>query len=383
MGYSWVACKAKTGEVIVDLPNLTVDAVRQTIGRYESVTAALPIDTEHAPDQWERAILDGGSWLVLLSETVDASGVVQATPVWGGLVTVTQPDETDVVPITLSTLEAYLDRQYISSTKTYVQVGQNDIAADLIASFVDDAVGGIPVRVQYATAGAGVLRDRTYMDQDDKTVYSALIDLMNVVGGPEWYIGWEHLTAPERYTPVFYVGDRIGSAAPVGMSPSVTFDMPGPVKSVQLTRDFSNGKGANVVMAYSSGQGTTRPQSAPQVFSDPHRPKYEYRWTPSTSILDTNTLVGWAQAKLADQQNGSKALVISAVASDPACPKLGTEWFLGDDIGFNIGGLDKNGNDRVPAFRGGFVGTARAIGYQLTLSNTPILTPILAGGDVE
>lgn len=382
MGFSWVACKAKTGEVIVELPYLTVDAVRQTIGRYESVTASLPIDSEHAPDQWERAILDGGSWLVLLSETVDASGVVQAIPVWGGLVTQSQPDESDSVPITLSTLEAYLDRQYISTTKTYTQVGQNDIAADLINSFVDDAVGGIPIRVQYATAGAGTLRDHEYTDQDDKTVYSALTDWMNVVGGPEWYIGWEHLTSPERYTPVFYVGDRIGVAAPAGMSPNATFDMPGPVQSFQLTRDYSNGKGANVVMAYSSGQGTVRPQSAPQVFTDPDRPKFEYRWTPSTSILDTDRLVEWAQSRLDDQRNGSVALALSASATDPACPQLGTDWFLGDDIGFDIGGLDSNNQDTVPAFRGGFAGVGRAIGYELTLSDTPILTPVLAGGDV-
>jgi hypothetical protein len=380
--FSWVACKAKTGEVIVDLPYLNVDTVRQSLGRYESVAATLPIDTEHAPDQWRRAVMEGGSWIVLLSETADASGNVISNPIWGGLVTQSLPDESDEVSMTLVTIEGYFDRQYISSAKTYTATDQNLIISDLITSFVGSAVGGIPIRVQVVTGTPGAARDRAYADQDDKTVYSAMQDIMGVQGGAEWYVGWEHLTAPERYTPVLYVGDRIGTAAASGMGASAEFEMPGPVTAFQLTRDFSDGKGANVVMAYSSGQGNVRPQSPPQVFSDADRPKFEYRWTPSTSITDPVTLTGWASSALTAMKDGAISLTMSASVSDSACPQLGTDFSLGDDIGFNVGGLDANANDLVPSAPGGVKGVARMIGYQLTLSETPIITPILSGPQI-
>ncbi|MFE4469558.1 hypothetical protein ACFRFH_12155 [Leifsonia sp. NPDC056824] len=380
MAFSWVACKAKTGEVITEMPNLEIDMVRQSIGRYETSTATLPVDTKHAPNQWPRAVLEGASFFVLLWEAPDPSGEVISVPVWGALVTQSTPDQTDVVQITLATLESYLDRQYINSAKTYTNVDQNTIASDLITSFVGASVGGIPIRVQ-VVGGAGKVRTHVYADQDDKTVYSALQDLSGENGGPEWFIGWEHQTSPERYTPVFYVGSRVGTAAMAGMSPNAAFDMPGPVTAFQLTRDFSDGKGANVVMAYSSGQGSVRPQSPPQTFTDPERPKFEYRWTPSTSIIDVGTLTGYAAAAVAQMKAGAIALTMSANALDKGCPQLGVDWFLGDDVAFNIGGI-VGGVDTVPSVPGGLNGTARAIGYTLTLADPPILTPVLAGAAI-
>jgi hypothetical protein len=212
----------------------------------------------------------------------------------------------------------------------------------------------------------------------DKTVYSALQDLMGVQGGPEWYVGWEWQTSPERITPVLYVGDRIGTAVTPGMGANATFEMPGPVSSFHMFEDFSNGKGANTIMAVSSGQGTSRPQSTLAIFADPNRPTVEFRWTPSTSISDTATLNAYANAALNQIEQGSVTLSMSAAVADPGCPQLGVDWALGDDIGYSIGGLDGNGNDTVPAFPGGISGTGRAIGYTLTLSETSMITPVLA-----
>lgn len=381
--YSWVATDAKTGAVLADLPDLNLtDPIRQTIGRYESVGATLPIPS--APPDWQRATTAGAANMILLSQPTDSIGnyLGQPVPVWGATVAVDIVAENDVVQLALTTLEAYLDRRYVGN-QTFTGVGQNDIINTLVNGYIKVGPnGGIPIRVQYVTGGAGTARDRTYADQDDKTIYSILTDLMAVQGGPEWYIGWEHQSAPERYTPVLYVGDRIGSAVPAGLGPAATFEMPGPVQSFQRTRDYSSGKGANSVIATSSGQGTTRPQSPPQLATDPMRPTYEYRWTPSTSITDTNTLVSWAQSAVAAMDSGAVTLTMSAVASDAGCPQLGIDWFIGDDIGFNIGGIDSNGNDTVPSVPGGLRGVARAVGYQLTLDNTPIITPVLAGPSI-
>lgn len=371
--YNWVAVSALTGNVVGDVPNLYVTGspITQTIGRYETATAQIPISADAAPAGWSDWLIEGSVNLILLAD---------GAPVWGAMVVDVVPDHTDTLTIALATMEAYFDRRFVGN-QTYTATGQNDIVSSLITNYVAAGVnGGIPIRVQYVTAGSGTPRDRTYADQDDKTVYSALTDLMGVQGGPEWFVGWEHQTGPERYTPVLYVGDRIGTAAASGMQPNAWFEMPGAVNSFSFERDYTAGKGANSVVATSSGQGTTRPQSGPQVVSDPNRPTFEYRFTPSTSIIDTSTLTAWASSAVAQMSRGVRTLKLTAVATDPACPQLGSDWGLGDDIGYKIGGLDANGLDTVPAFPGGISGVARAISYQLDIDGpTPIITPVLVG----
>lgn len=380
MPYSWVSCDLETGNVLADLPDLAVDSVKQTVGRYETASATLPLPT--APENWVRATMEGATVMVLLWQPLDTNGgfAGQPIPVWGGMVVKHTRDETDVISLSLATLEYYMDARF-TGAKTYTATGQNSIVSDLVTTRIGAGVnGGLPIRVQVVTAGAGTARDRTYLDQDDKTVYSALTDLMSVQGGPEWYIGWEHQASPERYTPVFYVGDRIGTPVGAGMSPNATFEMPGPVMSFQMVRDFSTGKGANSVVATSSGQGTTRPQSPASVYVDPVRPTFEYRWTPSTSILNVATLVSWASKAITQLDTGTITLALSAMAD--FAPALGSDWFLGDDIGYNIGGIDQNGDDLVPAFPGGISGVGRAIGYEFTLTETPVITPVLYGGSI-
>ena len=362
MGYQWVATELLTGVQICDLNDLVTDQVLDTIGRYEIVNATLPIPT--APPEWERATMEGATAYYLLA---DNPGGGQPLIVWCGYIVDAQRDETDSISITLSTYPGYFDARY-TGTRTYSQTGQNDIVADLIANCVADGpVGGIPITVEYVTAGAGKLHDQSYADSDDKTVYSALQDMMAWDGGPEWWVGgvWDG----QMLKPVLYVGDRIGSAADAD-GPNATFDLPGNSMSFQQIRSFAQGKGANAVMAYSSGQGDTRPQSPVQTIADPDRPTFEYRWTPSTSILDQDTLTGYAVAAVAAMHNGAQSLTQSAIADQPETPAYRVDWGLGDDVGFDI---------HTPSFPYGFSGTMRVLGMQLTLDNTRVITPVFLG----
>jgi hypothetical protein len=368
MSYQWVATELLTGVQICDLNDLVVvDALADTIGRYESVQMQLPIPT--APPEWERATMPGATAYWLLQDN-PAGG--QPLIAWGGYITEPTEDQSDVITMTLATFPAYFDQRY-TGDRSYTQTGQNDIVADLIENCVASGPsGGIPMRVQYVGSGVGQLRDHTYADQDDKTVYSALQDMMAWDGGPEWWVGGEW--DGQLIKPVLYVGDRIGTAADAGEQPNATFDMPGNLTTFQRVRSFAQGKGANAVMAYSSGQGDVRPQSPVQHEVDPDRPTFEYRWTPSTSILDVDTLTDYAAAALANMRNGSIALALTAIADQPETPMYGADWVLGDDVGYDI---------HAPAFPGGLAGTARAIGVRLTLGNTRTITPVLAGGDLE
>jgi hypothetical protein len=252
-------------------------------------------------------------------------------------------------------------------------------------------------------------------------VYSALNELAALDDPIEWTIGWEHQSAPERYTPVFYVGSRIGAAVMPGMAPTATFDLPGCITDVLSTTDYSAGKGANDVMAVSTATSGTRPQSSHHLAPDDGRPTYEARVTPSTSIIDIPTLDAHAAKVLAVMQGGATSLALSAAvlatAVKPAAPPLGTDWNLGDDVGYAIGGteadpratfapgftdffsdiftdvfggtptglmvktlVNPNGRPTVPAFPSRLAGTQRAIGWEMTLGVTPVVTPILVNG---
>ena len=410
MTLAWVATNARDGAVLADLPYLECSSVKRSIGRYEPASASLPLP--NAPENWELATREGGANLILLDNEV---------PIWGGMVTQCLPDLTDNLPLSLATIESYLDRR-ITGDVTYTGVGQNDIVADLFARFVvTGPLGGIPFRIVYSTPGPGALRDRAYLRTDRKTVYSALTELSAVLGGPEWTVEWEWQHNPERITPVLYVGDRVGTPVTPGLAPAATFEAPGCIIAAVQTRDYSSGKGANSVIAYSSATSGTVPTSLAQVGPDDGRPTFEVDIQPSTSITDIATLTAHAQSALATLAPGGSALAMSAVvmktAKKPAAPTLGIDWVLGDDVGYSIGGLEvdprmhdvdvyadtwwpddiwplddiwgvftgrervpvnPNGRQSVPAFPGGISGVMRAIGWELTLDGVMVVTPILA-----
>jgi hypothetical protein len=248
---------------------------------------------------------------------------------------------------------------------------------------------------------------------DRKTVYSALTELSAVLGGPEWTVEWEWQHSPERITPVLYVGDRVGHGAALGLAPAATFQAPGCIIDAALVEDYSSGKGANAVIAYSSATAGTVPTSPAQVSTDDGRPTFEVDIQPSTSIGDIATLTAHAQSALATLAPGGSALAMSAVVEK--APALGVDWMLGDDIGYIIGGLEvdprmhtvgvysdvwwpddvwrdtwgvftdsalvpvnPDGRDSVPSFPNGISGSMRCVGWELTLDGVQVVTPILA-----
>jgi hypothetical protein len=359
---TWLATEILTGQVIEEVPDLIVSTVKQTIGKYESANATLPLPT--APVDWLRATLPYATCLHLLDDDI---------PVWGGVIS-NRPRDTfnEVDGIALATIEAYFDRRYVGD-ETYEQVGQNLIVKDLVEKYAATGNGvtdGIPIRVVIVNGGDGKLRDRTYADDDDKTLYSILTELSGVLDGPEWTVGWEWQHNPERITPVLYVGDRIGNPVADGLEPNAVFEVPGPLTHASLLEDWTADKAANDFLAVSTAIADVRPESQHVTIADPQRPTLEMRFTPSTSIEDTDTLDEHANKKAALLGHGTNTLSMQSVVS--AAPKLGQDWFIGDDIGFVIG-------DMVPGFPGGSQGVVRANGFQFDLGSINYVTPLLDG----
>lgn len=358
MTLSWVAVNANTGQMIADLPELEVAGLFGcTLMRYESQTATLPVLS--APENWRQATRPGAVVLVCL----DDDG---KTPLWGGLIIDRERTHNGPVQLSLVTIEGYFDRRYVGNT-AYGATPQNLIAKDLIDLYVKTgALRGLPIRVQ-VVGGNGVTRSRTYKDIEDKTVYSVLGDLSGVIGGCEWTVGWENVN--NLITPVFYVGDRIGRSAPADLEPAAQFYLPGSVSSAQLKETFTSQLGANRVIAVSSGVDDARPQSSPKSNTTDLRPTFEFRWTPSTSIKEIATLNDHASRALAAMKNGGIGLEITANREE--APRLGSEWFIGDDIGFDL---------TAPAWPDGLRGVGRVVGWRM---DADTIQPLIDVTDIE
>lgn len=330
MGYQWVAVSMLTGQLICDLNGLVCQNPQQTIGQYESCTATLPIPT--APPGWQLAVTPGASVIWLLVDAPNGSTV----PVWGGYVSACTLDHTDNAQLTLATLETYLDCRY-TGTRTYTNEDGNLICQDLIDNCVATGPqGGLPIRVNIV-GGAGQAQTISWLDQNDTTVYAALQALTALMGGPEWCITGEWQHNPERITPVFNVGTRLGTPQTPGLSPATVFDLPGNLAGFSTLRSFAQGLGANSVMAYSTGSGTVRPQSPYENQPDPLRPTFEYRWSPSQNVLSVPQLTQWAQAALGILASGSVSLTGAVKIKPGDAQQYGLGWQLGDDIGYQIG----------------------------------------------
>lgn len=395
MALSWIAADALTGEVIADLPDLSCPSVSAVIGGYRSTSATLPIPS--APENWERATLPGATVLVLARESDDATAPVL---LWGGLVMSRTRGAGDTLEVSVATIEAAFDRYYVGDV-TYTAKEQVALVADLVASWCD-----LPIRV--STIPGSTTRDRTYADAEDKTLLSVLTELSAIDGGPEWAVSWEWSSDRRRITPVLNVGDRIGTSPAAGTRPATTFEMPGPVIDATLVEDYTSGKGATDVLAVSTASADERPQSSRKVATS-ERPRFQFRFTPTTSIGDVATLNAHATEALAYMKDGAVSLSLSGPES--AMPALGDDWFIGDDVGYKIGGREydaetyptdglwsaewtevwgatgealvyPDGRDTVPAFPGGLSGTARVIGWELSLAEVPIITPIIVSTGV-
>lgn len=369
MALSWVLCDFLTGAVRADLVDASPQQpLRQTIGQYEQNTITMPLST--APADWLQFTRPYTVNLIALDE--------DDQPVWGGPIIQRPRTEGDSIAFPVVTGEGYFDRRYISPLISgtvittpdygyYAGYDQCQLAADLVTRYVQDGTKpGAPIRVAWSPS-AQPGRTHIYSDADDKTVYSGLQDLMGILNGPEWTVTWEWQHNPERITPVFTVADRIGVSPPAGVDPNGFFSLPGCVSAVSHVEDYSAGKGANDITAVGAGQGNSRP-SYRQVATDfGGRPTVEFRFNvPAVgqlTVAQIQALKDYATKALTYMGDGARQVTLTANLD--AAPKFGTAWNLGDDIGYQIGPLDGDGNP-LPGFPDAPSGTARAIGVERT-----------------
>lgn len=354
--WTWLGCDLVTGRIIEELPDLKPSGqLSDVIGSYTSASFDLPIPD--APRDWEGATEPGRCMI---------AAVLAGTPVWAGIVNTREGGSGPVCQLATVSLAGYLDRR-VTGDHTWAQQDDSSvIASGLVTEANTEGIG-----FALDCAPSGNLRDRQYFDRDDKTAYSNLRELMAIEDGPEWTIslGWTDATQT-AISKTFRSARRIGFSSP---SPQAVFDSRSESgTSYSYREDYTSERGANHVVAVSSGEGAARPQSPPArdtALLAAGWPRYERRYTPSTSITNQATLDAHSRATLALVARGARVFTVTARAD--AYPRLGTDWVAGDDVAFDLIG------HRHP---NGVSGVARCIGWTLD-PRAGTVQPVLAGGD--
>lgn len=336
----WYACDLVTGDKIARLPALT-GTISRALGAYTQDTLTIPV--VQAGPAAMGALLDQATDV----PTVMIVCIVHGIPVWGGIPLKPKGGSESTLALGCVSIEGYLDRRFVGDHEWTGRDEASVIAAGLVA---DAQVNGIGLLVD--APATGTLRDRTYHDDEDATVYQRLTELMEVEDGPEWTIDLAWKDSKERsIAKIFRMRKRIGTA-----TARVTLATKSKTAAkYTYSRDYSADQGANDVLATSSGEGSARPASQHFRHDVPGIPRFERRFQPSSSIKDPNVLNAHARAELARTANGATAVEITARWNiEPA--RLGIDVNLGDQIEYALYG---------PMHPLGLLGEGRMVGWRL------------------
>lgn len=383
MTIQWVSADLLTGRVIADLPGFDAQwPLRRTISNYETATGTLHL-IDQSPVNWERAIYEGGSLLFCYDDGDPLQAIL-----WCGYVvgTPSRSTSSNDVTVTLATFEAILDRVYVGDTTYLTTQHRDDIIADLINSWFIPGSGISYLQLAY-TAGNGpfpvampnppVANAALVFQNTDNATVKARIDQVCAQLGGEYTVDWAWANSNQNIVPTIRFSGRIGQKAAAGLAPGVTFEMPGVLISAAQSKDYSQGAGANKVTPYSTGQGSnTTPFGTPVLGPVDGRPTWEYRYQPAPSLTAAQ-LQQYATQAVGVLAPGKQTVTLVAATARTAGRRYGTDWMLGDDIGYNIPAsyLDERGNlVAVRAFPNGLSGVGRVIGFELTdISIAPLL----------
>lgn len=327
----WYACDATTGGIVEELPGLTTQTIGRRLGA--PTTSSFALFLPSAPTDWEAATQEGRSLLLAVDPATD-------TPLWAGWILTRDGGSSQTLDLQAITFEGYLDRRYVGDLTL---IGQDQ--ATVITNLMTAPLSQGPPFVM-DTVATGVTMDWISLDGDDRTVLSAMQQVMGMDGGPEWTI--DPIWADVAHTAIdlsVRVRSRIGSQSG---DPEAVFDFPGCIASYQQAGSYETGKGATVAVARGDGEGESRLTSAPMVATELEAagwPRTEYRWTPASGITDPTELT--AHATRARDLMGIGASVWTLNATASRAPRLGTDWSLGDDITIEIAESARHPNGAV------------------------------------
>lgn len=361
---TWLGCDVSTGGIIAELPAVT-GTISRALGAETSTALSVPIPLS-GPDA-----IGPQAFQATEPKRTMVVAVINDVPAWAGIVMRRDGGTNGRMDLGCVTPEGYLARRKVRD-HNFNQVDEATIMSALARDAEDINGVGQGIGLIHAIELTGQDRDRTYKADDKASVLQRMKELSRVIGGPEWTIDPEWNTDKTRVLLVLRVAERIGvaSAQPQTIF-QATFTTEGSSAAMYtLTEDHSEGRGANWIVAYSTGEGDARPESASHIDQGQltaGTPIFEHHFSPGSDIQNVNVLDGHAAGELDRLANGTLGLRI--VARWDQIPRLGVDFRLGDDVAWDLIG------HRHPD---GFAGSGRLVAWELDLV-TGNLTPTLTG----
>ena len=339
------AVSLTSGIVLAEFPNLQASKFSYRFEEVTSETVTLP--WQDIPSNWDEATVPY-SVAVLL--------VRGSTVLWGGIVVKRERTlQGEGLKLTLVTVEHYFDSVYVKD-HSYSGWEQTWIASDLVTSTLE----GHRFMLDVETASSAIHRDRTYEESSDRTLLSVLQELSNVQNGPEWCTSWH--VRDGKYVPLLTIADRIGST-----EPATTFDE-STMTSFRLLEDYSNGYGANSVVAVGDTTSEVQMRSDVMEAGQSYRPVVEHVIRSSSSITSKDTLNAHAMSSLQQLQNGTNT--VDMTLSLMAAPAVYKDWRPGDVVAWVV-------SDDDGRFAGFDHGETRVVGYSIDFNGAWTITPVL------
>jgi hypothetical protein len=362
--YRYWVCDLRTGNKIAQLPLRPSGELPERIG---DVSTA-----QFACDQYDALKMCGdfigvttpGRTMVIVER--EYKGDSTSDILWAGIIVLRQAGSATDAQLNCSTIASYLNRRHVG-THTY-SAGPGETDGKIITDLLGDAAAeGLDFILD---VDCPTLRAVRFLATENKTVLQALQDLAAMDGGPEWTIKAQWTDASRTSVDLVFVArTQLGWSG----TPNARFDFPGCINSYEVDDDFSEGHGANYVIALNSAGGAAPAARDNTAITQQGWPRWEQLVTPSGD-LNIAGLTGAAQAALKWRARGQ--ITNSVKVSLTYGPQYRRDLELGDNATWFVSAPKPGEDPPSPRHPDGHQETIRVIGISLDIPNdtyTPVL----------
>lgn len=333
------------GVELGELQNIQCNSV--SVSMLEAETTSFKIPYNNLPSDWTDSLQPYKSVILMIDDTTNVA-------YYGGFITKRTRKQSDAcIQLDCTDVLGYLKRVYVP-TLSYSQISQTLLLQDVIQQSLRYST--VPITV--SADESPVKRDRTINEADNKTVFDIIDSFNGLDGGTELSHSWEYDVTSSTWKCIIRISDHIGQSTPIILDGRMFSDF-------QMIEDYTTGYGGNSVLAYSTS-GNTQLESSWHSSRFWGRPLLQYRWSPSSSIVNVDTLNSYAAQKLHDIELGTTTYSFSCPYA--LMPPLGVVWSLGDSMRFTL---------HSTQFKDITTVTARAVGYTMSFNNAWTITPLL------
>jgi hypothetical protein len=362
--YRYWACDLKTGKKLAQVPLKPNGALPERISDVSTATFTANLgELQPGADFWG-SVIEGRTLIVCEREYAGSNA---SDLIWHGIVTLVDGGNDPEVSVSCMTGIGYLRARHAGAHAYSAAPGETD--TKVLNDLLDDAVtDGVPY---LRDINCPTLRKVAYTAKERRTILSCLRDLADLDDGPEWTVRASWRSSLRLAVDLTFVArTRLGVAS---TQPTVKFDFPGAVKSYRDPRDYTEGHGANYLIAINSNGAAGDPAIDTAGITG-GAVRWEYV-SQKTGALDHDGLTAAGRADLARMAQGEAVLSLAVSLTDG--PQLGIDWTLGDDITFEVYNADLDGRPS-PSYRhpNGWREVIRVIGHDLD-PNSDTLTPVL------